>query len=689
MRLQQKLISLTLALLTTITLLSATQSGPAKVMFEAAKKMEVVDGDLNAAIQQYKAVVARYPKERAIVADALIHMADCYQKLGDVESQKIYQRIVREYSDQKDASTLAQARLRGTLNAKREQAVWTGPKVDSYGRVSRDGRFITFVDWNDGRLMIHEIAANTNRALTPAAPNYSQNALSSAITSDGKQIVYEWLDESQRTGFRIAPLQGSGFLQPRQLFLANDDIFSLDSFDVSPDRKWIAVAIRRKDGTSQIALIGMADGSFRVLKSTPRILYEGRTPPERIYSIFFSPDSRNIAYGYTAGDGINQSDVFVLSIGSGHDIPAVVQSANDSVMGWSPDGTRLLFSSDRTGSVGLYALSFEDEKAQGLPVLLKPDVGRSVPLGLTASGAIYVYKQLGTREVAIAPIDLDAGKLLGPPVGFTQGFIEDSGPPHWSPDGKYLTYQVPCNNGCVAIRTVATGQVRRLASTLTNARGVMWSPDGRSLLTKGADRSGREGIFQIDIQSGEATAVTLRDGLTTLAQWSPDSKKVYFNPDGLLVERDLASGVERNIYDGARNGAISPDGQYFAVAGTDLITKSPTLLLVPVSGGPPRELLHLRPTESLARVNVWTPDSRAIIVTKDNGSHGELWLVPVTGDRLRKLEIDPDTWSRGSSELQAGFSLSPDGRSIAGQIGKIAAEVWALENFLPAPPAKK
>jgi Tol biopolymer transport system component len=372
-----------------------------------------------------------------------------------------------------------------------------------------------------------------------------------------------------------------------------------------------------------------------------------------------------------------------------------VHGANDMVMGWSPDGTRLLFSSDRRGSVGLWALPFANGKVQGPPELLKSDIGKSYSLGLTDSRALYVYKPVSTRDITIAPVDLNAGKLLGPPMSFTQGFIENPGPPYWSPDGKYLAYQVnSCNQGCIAIRSVATGQVRRVASNLTNARAVHWSPDGRSLLTKGADRSGREGIFRIDVQSGEASTVIFGDGLSTLAQWSPDGKKVYFNfnPTGRYVERDLASGAERELYReaGVRNGSLSPDGRYLAVVRTDLPSKTASLLLVPVAGGPPLELLRLTQPEALAPVNVWTHDSSGVIITKDTGSRIELWLVPVTGGPQRKLDIDPNLWSGGSSsELLSGFTLSPDGRSIAFQTGKTVSEVWALENFLPAPTAKK
>jgi len=45
---------------------------------------------------------------------------------------------------------------------------------------------------------------------------------------------------------------------------------------------------------------------------------------------------------------------------------------------------------------------------------------------------------------------------------------------------------------------------------------------------------------------------------------------------------------------------------------------------------------------------VWTPDSSAVIVTKNTGSRWALWVVPVTGSQPRRLEIDPNVWLEGS-----------------------------------------
>ena len=563
--------------------------------------------------------------------------------------------------------------------------------------MSPDGRSITFVDWKDGRLMIHDVATNMDRALTAAAPNFSQGAEWSAISRDGKQIVYEWNGENGRAEVRIAALPGNGFLKPRQFILA--DAAAFNSFDWSPDGKWIATAFRRTDGTGQIGVIAVADGSFRSLKSVDRnVLARGANPTR----IFFSLDGKYLAYDGPPTATSQQRDVFVLAVDGSRDITAVAHSANDFVMGWSPDGTRLLFRSDRTGSWGLWAQSFADGTAQGSPELLKSDIGLSISLGVTASGALYLHKRISTRDIAIAPIDLEAGKLIGPPVGFPQGFVEGASTPTWSPDGKYLTYPVTCDNGCLAIRSIATGQVRRLAPTISDIGSHVWSPDGRSLLAVG--RNG-QGMFRIDVQSGEATAVIPNDGsLGRIAGWSPDLMKVYFLRSDAVVERDLASGSERVVHreaGGVEVAQLSPDGRYILVGSAstfDPSTQTASFLLVPVAGGQPRELLAQREGFGV-RPFQWTPDSSAVIITKNPFSRSsqwvwnlgrELWLVPVTGGGPRKLDIDPGVWMEDATGGgDSGFSVSPDGRSVAFQMGKTGAEVWALENFLPAPKAKR
>jgi Tol biopolymer transport system component len=660
----------------------------AQAALQAAVNKENVDGNLDAAIKQYKEIVSRYASQRAIVADALIHMAEAYQKQGDAQAQKIFEQIVREYGDQTAATAKARAHLgfeRASGTATVLRKVWSGPDVDAESSVSPDGRYISYPAWDTGDLAIHDMVTGTNRLLTNnnyANRTYAEN---SSFSRDGRQLAYAWF-EKDHYQLRLSNWQSAGNAQPRILY-DNPDLEYVVPYDWSPDGKWIAAQFYPKDNTpTQIGLVSVPDGSARILTTLNSILRV-----QRPRGLFVSPDGKYLAFDQpTTENNIDVRDVFVIPVDGNGKAQAVVRDVR-SVVGWSPEGTRLLFMSDRAGTGGLWALPFADGKVQEPPELLKSDIGPSLPLGVTVSGALYVYKHISSRDIAIAPIDLEAGRLLGPPVSFTKGFIEDAAFPNWSPDGKFLAYPVPCDNGCFAIRSVATGQVRRVAPTLAQAYAPSWSPDGRSLLARGKDANGRQGIFQIDVATGVATAVVLADA-SIMAQWAPTGKKVYYRLSnrGLIVERDLVSGAERDVYAGEA-GILSPDGQYFSVASTNASTKVSSLQLIPVAGGQPREFLRLTQPEALGGRQTWTPDSRAVMFDKNTGSHMELWLAPISGGQPRKLDIDPDVWLKGSVPQtgQLGFTLSPDGRNIAVYTGTTVSEVWALENFLPATVTKK
>jgi hypothetical protein len=142
----------------------------AQVDLQAAIRMETVEGDLARAIDQYKAVVSTHSGDRPVVAMALVRMADCHRKLGEAQAQEIYQRVVREYADQAEAVKLARVALGAETVARTSgpvyRRVWEGPKVDTTGSVSPDGRYLSFVDWDTGDLALRDLQAGTDKRLT-------------------------------------------------------------------------------------------------------------------------------------------------------------------------------------------------------------------------------------------------------------------------------------------------------------------------------------------------------------------------------------------------------------------------------------------------------------------------------------------------------------------------------------------
>ena len=189
------LVALTAMLVVTRSNVTAQVRDKTDAAFKAAMDKETVEGDLRGAIEQYKKIAQS--QDRSIAAKALIRMAECYQKLGDVQARTIFEQVVREYADQSDAVKTARARLGVTLAARNTgmttRQVWTGPDVDTYGSVSPDGRLISFTDWNTGDLALHDVTTGQNRRLTNKK-GWSDDAFAfgSAISRDGRHIAYGW-----------------------------------------------------------------------------------------------------------------------------------------------------------------------------------------------------------------------------------------------------------------------------------------------------------------------------------------------------------------------------------------------------------------------------------------------------------------------------------------------------------------
>jgi Tol biopolymer transport system component len=690
-----RLTCLALAIVAAVVFVSAEQSDAARTLMEAARKKEVVDGDLKGAIQQYQTIADKYKSDRAVVAETLVRMAECYQRLGDTEAQKIYERLVREFGDQKEAVTIARVRLARTEPGARTTAttlrkIWAGPKVDAEGGVSPDGRYLSYVDWFTGELALRDLTTGADRDLTNKGTwlDSEDFAEESAISKDGKQVAYSWFaDKTFRYELRLANLSGDP--NPRRLF-DNEDIDWIGPYDWSPDGKWLAVQLQRRDRIAQIGLVAVGDGSLRVLKSVD---WRGAT------RIFFSPDGKYLAFDLPVSETAEQRDVFVLSVDGSREIPAVVQPSQEVVLGWSPDGKSLLFASDRTGSMGIWGLPLRDGKPQGTPELIKADIGQPLPIGLSRSGVLYFGVQVGNRDIQLASFDFGTGQFLSTPVKPTQDFVGAHGQPDWSSDGKYLAYisqrlAAGSRNIVLAIRSVETGQTRELRPKLNYFQLPRWSPDGRSLAVSGQDLKGRRGIYRIDAQTAEASSITLAEPGENVSQpqWSPDGEKLYYrriskDKANAVIERDVASGNEREVIRRANMNFglnLSPDGRQIAMVSDDPSSKSSSVMLIPVAGGEPRELIRVNHPQNF-QVLTWAPDGRDLLLRKTLSAAGqdhELWLVPISDGKPRKVT--------SNLSIEGAFvRVHPDGRQVAFMTGTPNLEVWVLENFLPALSAKK
>jgi Tol biopolymer transport system component len=678
---------LTLILATALVLFAQ-----ADVTLQKAIRKETLEGDLKGAIALYEKAVAEAKNDRATAANALIHLAECHQKLGDSEATKIYERVVRDYPDQREHVAGAQARLsslrqpRSAREGMLSRQVWSGPKVTFGGTITPDGRYLSHTNWDTSELALHDFVTgkdqDVSKKLSQDPKDYPEE---SAISRDGKRIAAMWyINRENRYHLRLLDLSAGLPATPRTL-IKNEDITWIAPYDWSPDGAWIAVQVQRKDHTAQIGLVSAANGDLRVLKSVD---WRGAT------KLLFSPDGKYLAYDLPAGDNTDQRDIFLISTDASTNTTLLEHPADEMVLAWTPDGSHLLFASDRSGSNAIWAVAVDKGKTKDSPVMIRPDIGNSHALGLSRSGTLFLAQRLGGQDIHIATVDFETGRLLGPTQKPIQRFVGKNFQPLFSPDGKYLAYasfrdRSPStsrpSSGVLVIHSLETGQARDLRPELSQFDRIDWAPDGRSVVVHGEDRKGRNGIFLIDVGTGAISPIALKPG-TWAPLLLPDGKTVIYRQDdgheAAIFSQDLASGVERKILQtNAFAPAVSPDGRQIAMYGTG----RKSLVTASVEGGPVRELINLDkigPRFTGVKLD-WTSDGKSVVAQKwvAEGSTQELWRIPVDGGAPVRIELNPP-------KMSGGFSIHPDGRRIAYTSGNGQHEVWVLENFLSVLQAK-
>ena len=687
-----KLTSLVVFLLAASLACAADRAAEMKLQ-QAIDLMET-KGDVPAALKAFEKAAAS--PDRNIAARALLYIGACHQKLGDQKAGGIWQRLVHDFADQKEIAAEANVRL-ASLRAKSAASsgmvarqVWTGPDVDALGTVSRDGHYVSFVDWNTGDLALRDLTTGRNRHLTKKGTwvDSDEFAEESAVSPDGRHVAYSWFNKKDEYELRLIGSEGVENGAAERTLYRDDDSTWMMPADWTPDGRSLVVLLARKDHTNQLLLVSVATGAAKVLR---------RFGPSRFPGVIkycVSPDGRFIAYDAPSHSDSDESDIFLLPIDGGNEIPLVVHPATESVMGWSPDGRYLLFASDRSGNRGIWRLPIAEGKAQGQPRLIKPDIGRSWYMGVTNTGSLYFSVFAAGEDVYLASINLETGEVLSPPTAFAQQYVGWNNQPDWSPDGKMLVYRtnrgpVPGRGVSMLIRSTETGQVRELQPKLRRAIFPRWSPDNRSLAVQGQDFHSRSGMFRVDAQSGEATPLKVADPKYSMrrSSWSPDGKRVYFysrsqqGAEDLLMELDLETGRERTLVQskGATTAAASPDGRWLAFTRLSRESRSSRLEVMPAAGGESRVLFESGEAAPIAPATLnWSPDSKFLLFKRNGdpaaGHNAELLRVSLSDGTVKKMALKAD-------DIRY-MSLHPDGRQIAYSGGDIRTELWVLENFL-------
>jgi Tol biopolymer transport system component len=265
-----------------------------------------------------------------------------------------------------------------------------------------------------------------------------------------------------------------------------------------------------------------------------RVLTEGRASDRQP---IYSPDGQWIVF---SSDRSGNLDLWARSTRNGELRPLTDDAAQDWDPGFTPDG-RLLWSSNRTGNFEIW---IADGDGSGARQLSHDGVDAENPAA-SPDGKWIVYGSTRPGEVGLWRMGADgsAPKLL------VHGLV---GIPDVSPDGRHIVclgfsgnllrsgpQVVTLSDGAPVPFAVDMDQVRVTTANVGRAR---WLPDGRGLAFMGQDEKGLDGIFAQDFVAGRDTRATRR-------------KLAGFQP-----------GVEAETF------AISADGKRVVVAGREMVS---------------------------------------------------------------------------------------------------------------------
>jgi Tol biopolymer transport system component len=536
------------------------------------------------------------------------------------------------------------------------------------------------VDWSTGNLAVRDLASGAVRPVTskqsweesPSFPEFS------VFSPEGERIAFGWFAEDWRFELRMMPVAGG---EARVVF-RDEGVYYVRPWAWSSDGHWILAGLVRTDQTVDLAWIPAEGGAARVIRR-----FGWRAPQQ----VGLSPDGRFVAFDVPRAGSLHR-DIAVLALESGREWPLVEHPSGASLLGWAPRGARVLFASDRAGTLGIWSIPVLNGRAAGEPTLLRPDVWHILPIGFATDGRYFYGVNTGSRDVYSLAIDSRTGAPLVPPTAL-RGDAVPGRVAAWSPDGRYLATASraagPGTPLVIRIHDPAGHQVRDLTTAFATISQVVWSADGGSLFLDARDAQRRRGIFRIQLGSGSVTQVVAPEQgrhFRHLAS-SPDGNTLFYvqassdDDDGFAIfSRSLQTGRETRLHSPRTRRItslmrLSPDGRWIAFGEhPSRHDRTDAIRVMPAAGGLIREIYRV--AEPILSELAWSPDGRHLVFGKRAGeamdARIELWRVPVAGGAPEPLGIS----APGLRKLH----FHPDGSRLLYTAGRNSWELWVLED---------
>jgi Tol biopolymer transport system component len=254
-----------------------------------------------------------------------------------------------------------------------------------------------------------------------------------------------------------------------------------------------------------------------------------------------------------------------------------VDADDDGGPAWSPDGSRIAFTSGRTsGNEEVYVMNADGSGQTDLTNNAAFDVS---PTWSPDGSKIAFTTIRGTTVSQIYVMNADGSGQ----TNVSNSAVEDE-EPAWSPDGSKIAF-TSVNNSTAQIWVMnADGSGRvNISNDPVGARNAAWSPDGTKIAFM-SFRNGNSDIYVMNADGSGQTQLTTDPNLDDAPAWSPDGTKIAFNSTRqgnnqvfvMNADGSGATNVTNEVQLGPDNTDLAPDWQPIPPPDTTPPTAAPT-----------------------------------------------------------------------------------------------------------------
>jgi Tol biopolymer transport system component len=456
-----------------------------------------------------------------------------------------------------------------TIGSESPTRLTTDPAADLSPAWSPDGRRIAF--WRNlgkGRAAVMLVPAaggpevKIAETSAPPFPNSPPNPYNRnlAFSLDGNWLIIGDLNPSGQyarpAGLFLYSVEDGSH---RQLTRPPTGYYADTNPALSPDGRSLAF-LRGPESMSQDLYVMPLDPTLSPSGEPRRVFTSGN---RFTLNPAWTPDGREIIVA--AGETFENTRLWRVPV-SGNGDASVIASAGDGAMmpAFASDG-RLAFTGTRRNR-GIWTLDLPAHRKEGSPMRRWPASSSRVDVNPRFSPdgrrVAFVSNRTGTYQIWVANRDGSGAVQL---TSITSPVL---GPPDWSPDAGTIVFDVEKNGHFEVVSiSAAGGTPRRLMGSRGQDGVARFSRDGKWIYFA-SDRTGEFQIWRMPATGGEAVQWTHRGGHYT--RESIDGRDLYFSrtlPDGWssLWRMPAAGGEETQVLESLLGSSfdVTKSGVYY------------------------------------------------------------------------------------------------------------------------------